>query len=458
MSAQGPEPEQSVGFSAVFDAMGSAFAALGRSLVCLDSNFGVLHASMTLGDLIGQGAAAELTGHPVSDLLGAELFGPGGTMRKALLEGTRQEGWRATLRTEDGSPLEVSVTAAPIRHSSGSYCDPHVRWIVVLRPGGADLRTGTQPPTVFEGLIGRSQAMLVVFRLLEILEVSDATLLLTGASGTGKEVVARAAHARSPRRAGPFVAVNCAALPEQLLESELFGHVRGAFTGAVRDRVGRFELAAGGTLFLDEVGDTSTALQAKLLRVLQERTYQRVGESSEREADVRVIAATNRDLEAMVAAGEFRDDLYYRLRVVPIHIPPLSERRADIAPLANHLLARVGARHGRLLQLSPDALRVMLAFAWPGNVRQLENALEFAVAVCQGQTIHVSDLPPELQADSPTAPKAAAPVPLAASDELGREAIVQALEANRWRREAAAEVLGISRTTLWRRMRELGIK
>ncbi len=458
MSEQGPQPELSAGFNAVFDAMGSAFAALGRSLVCLDSNFAVLHASSTLGDLIGQQAAANLAGRPVAELLGAELFGPGGTMRKALLEGTRQEGWRATLRVEDGSALEVSVTAAPIRHSMGSYCDPHVRWIVVLRAGAADLSTGTQPPTVFEGLIGRSQAMLAIFRLLEILEVSDATLLLTGASGTGKEVVARAAHARSPRRGGPFVAVNCAALPEHLLESELFGHVRGAFTGAVRDRVGRFELAAGGTLFLDEVGDTSATLQAKLLRVLQERTYQRVGESSEREADVRVIAATNRDLEAMVAAGEFRDDLYYRLRVVPIHIPPLRDRRDDIAPLAHHLLARVGARHGRLLQLSPDALRVMLAFGWPGNVRQLENALEFAVAVCQGQTIHVSDLPPELQANQLPAVPAVPAVPVIASEELGREAILEALEATRWRREAAAEALGISRTTLWRRMRELGIK
>ena len=458
MSApEAPISEPSAGFNAVFDAMGSAFAALGRSLVCLGPDFGVLHASATLEDLIGREAASALPGRPAAALLGEELFGPGGTMRQALLAGSRQEGWRATLRGADGAPLDVSVTAAPIRHSSGSFCDPRVNWIVVLRPGADDPSTGTQPPTVFEGLVARSQSMLALFRLIEILEASETTILLTGASGTGKEVLARAVHARSARRAGPFVAVNCAALPEQLLESELFGHVRGAFTGAVRDRVGRFELAAGGTLFLDEVGDTSPALQARLLRVLQERTYERVGESASREADVRVIAATHRDLEALVASGEFRDDLYYRLRVVPIHIPPLSERREDIAPLATHLLARVGARHGRSLRLSPDALRALLEFDWPGNVRQLENALEFAVAVCQGQTVHISDLPPELQqAPGPDAPPVHA-IPAPAPGALDREAILEALEATRWRREAAAEALGISRTTLWRRMRELGI-
>jgi transcriptional regulator with GAF, ATPase, and Fis domain len=199
--------------------------------------------------------------------------------------------------------------------------------------------------------------MLDIFRLVEHLSESDATVLISGESGTGKELVARAVHIHSPRRKGPFIAVNCGALPGELLESELFGHVRGAFTGAVRDRVGRFELAAGGTIFLDEVGDLPLHLQVKLLRVLQEKTFERVGDSATRTTDARVIAATNKNLRQAVHDDAFRDDLYYRLRVVPIEIPPLRERREDIEPLARHLLARVGRRHDRSVLLSPDAMR-----------------------------------------------------------------------------------------------------
>ncbi len=295
--------------------------------------------------------------------------------------------------------------------------------------------------------------MAAIFRLIENLRDSDTSVLLTGESGTGKEVVARALHAHSHRRNGPFVAVNCGALPADLLESEMFGHVRGAFTGAVRDRIGRFELAAAGTLFLDEVGDLPLPLQVKLLRVLQERSFERVGESTTRKSDARIIAATNVDLAREVAAGRFREDLYYRLRVVPIQIPPLRDRREDIEPLTRALLARVAARQGRIVRLSPNALRSILAYSWPGNVRELENALEFAVAVSRRETILPDDLPPNVleaggQAAKPTEGAAADPE----SDRL-----LQVLEAHRWHREAAARALGISRTTLWRRMREAGL-
>ncbi len=271
------------------------------------------------------------------------------------------------------------------------------------------------------------------------------------------------------------MAVNCGALPGELLESELFGHVRGAFTGAVRDRAGRFELAAGGTLFLDEVADLPLHLQVKLLRVLQERTFERVGESQPRTSDARIIAATNVDLRRAVSEGRFREDLYYRLRVVPIEIPPLRERREDIEPLATFLLARVGARQGRALRFSPDVLRLLLEHAWPGNVRELENALEYAVAVCKGQTILPEDLPGEVGA-APRAPvRSRAPVDGARTPRPCRAArnghaprrggrrstparIRGALEACRWKRHEAARVLGVSRTTLWRRMRELGLE
>jgi transcriptional regulator with GAF, ATPase, and Fis domain len=264
------------------------------------------------------------------------------------------------------------------------------------------------------------------------------------------------------------VAVNCGALPGELLESELFGHVRGAFTGAVRDRAGRFEAAAGGTLFLDEVADLPLPLQVKLLRVLQEKAFERVGETRTRKTDARIIAATNADLRRAVQEGRFREDLYYRLRVVPIEIPPLRARREDVEPLATFLLARVGARQGRALRFSPEVLRLMLEHDWPGNVRELENVLEFAVAVCKGQTIMPDDLPSEVSAEYVEASQVPATVPVVPSNgsngthggdarEIDAARIRGALEACRWRRHKAAEALGISRTTLWRRMRDLGL-
>jgi DNA-binding NtrC family response regulator len=445
----------------------SAFASLGRVFFCVDASFHVLHASSHLDHLLGDGAAHRAEGRPLADMLGSELFGPAGTLRHVLLAGERREGWRSSLTVPGSAPRLVSVTAAPFRAEPGAVCDPRVAYVVVLRPAEEDQSTASSP---FPGLIGRSPAMERIFRLIENLEQSEATVLLTGESGTGKEVVAHAIHTRSPRRAGPFVAVNCGALPGELLESELFGHVRGAFAGAVRDRAGRFELAAGGTLFLDEVADLHLPLQVKLLRVLQERSFERVGESRPRTSDARIVAATNVDLWRAVQDGRFREDLYYRLRVVPIEIPPLRERREDIEPVATFLLARVGARQGRALRFSPDVLRLLLEHTWPGNVRDLENALEYAVAVCKGQTILPEDLPAELGAGSslkatslPHAYAVALPsrsngTHRADLDAVDSARIRGALEACRWRRHEAARILGVSRTTLWRRMRELGLE
>jgi DNA-binding NtrC family response regulator len=446
---------------AAIEGVSAAFASLGRVFLCVDTGFRVLHASSLLDQLIGRGAAAAAAGRPVADLLGAELFGPSGTLRQLLLAGERREGWRSMLTVDETSPRLVSLTAAPFQADPGGSCDPRVAYILVLRPAEEDhdAAGGGSP---FPGLIGRSSAMERIFRLIENLEHSEATVLLTGASGTGKEVLARAIHAHSPRRSGPFIGVNCGALPGELLESELFGHVRGAFTGAVRERAGRFEIAAGGTLFLDEVADLPLHLQVKLLRVLQERTFERVGESQSRHTDARIVAATNVDLRRAVQQGKFREDLYYRLRVVPIEIPPLRERREDIEPLATYLLARVAARHGRALRFSPDALRALLDYAWPGNVRELENGLEYAVAVCKGQTILPEDLPAELQpAESGTGVAARVMEPPMAADSQRPppdvEALRRALDAHRWHRVETARALGVSRATLWRRMREGGL-
>jgi transcriptional regulator with PAS, ATPase and Fis domain len=420
-------------------AVSTVFAAFGRGILCLDREFRVVHASESIRDLLG---GRDVIGLPVAEILGADLFAPGGALRPLLEAGERREGWRAAV---SGSDRFVSLSAAPFVRDPQGICDERVAYVLIVRRDDHDVTVGTIAPTVFSGMIARSSAMAHLFSLVQNLRTTDATILLTGESGTGKEVMARAIHATSLRRDGRFVPVNCAALPAELLESELFGHVRGAFTGAIRDRVGRVELAAGGTLFLDEIGDLPPQVQVKLLRFLQERTFERVGESVSRKADVRVIAATHVDLRRAIAEGRFRDDLYYRLRVVPIEIPPIRSRREDIEPLAQFLLSRVSARHGRSVRLSPAALRAMLQYTWPGNVREIENAIEYALAVGQGQTIQPEDLPIEVTSGTFVAE---APEP----DDLRT-----VLDRHHWRREDAARSLGVSRTTLWRRMREAGL-
>jgi transcriptional regulator with GAF, ATPase, and Fis domain len=424
--------------------------------MALDSDFRIRYASDLLVSMLGPQAASQVRGLSIESLLGAELFGLDGPLRQALLAGEKREGWRAVLNVESGPARLMSVSAAPLLRDRLGVCDPEAAYLVVLRPADESTIEASGPIAGF-GLIARSPAMTRIFRMIDVLQHSESTVLVTGESGTGKEVMARIIHAHSPRKSGPFVAVNAAALPGELLESELFGHVRGAFTGAVRDRAGRFEGAEDGTLFLDEVGDVPLHLQVKLLRVLQERTYERVGDSQTRRTNARIIAATNRNLRRLVADGRFREDLYYRLRVFPLELPPLRSRREDIEPMARLLLSRVGSRTGRALRLSPEAVRVLLSYEWPGNVRELENALEFAATVCQGQTLQPEDLPPEVIAAGPPPGEEPAPLartrptaPLPIQDDRELRA---ALELNRWNREATARALGVSRSTLWRRMR-----
>src|ERR671913_1535537 len=268
-----------------------------------------------------------------------------------------------------------------------------------LKSENAYLRSQLEDRYRIDGLIGRSRVMRDLFQLLETVAATSSTVLITGETGTGKELAARAIHHTSPRRANRFVAINCSAIPETLLEAELFGHVRGAFTGAVGTRQGRLEQAHKGTLFLDEVGTMSPALQAKLLRVLQEREFERVGDSHTIKIDVRVIAATHSDLAKMVADGTFREDLFYRLNVLPVQLPPLRERREDIPLLVQHFLQRLAADSGRgQMTVSQDAMRRLMAYPWPGNVRQLENAIERALAFSKGRAqLDVADLAPEVQ-------------------------------------------------------------
>ena len=313
------------------------------------------------------------------------------------------------------------------------------------------LRQSDARENVPAGLVASSPAMLRTLDLARRVAQVDSTVLITGESGAGKERIARFIHDESARTAGPFLAINCAAVPETLLESELFGHVRGAFTGASQDRPGLFEAANGGTLLLDEIGDIPPAMQVKLLRVLQEREVRRVGENRSRSINVRVLAATNRDLLADVHGARFRQDLYYRLRVVEVVVPPLRERREDILPLARQLLAGAAKRFGKKAPtLAPEAAHLLLRYAWPGNVRELENALERAVALARSDRIDADDLPSEVGAAPPAIDVTGEVRTLA---EVERDYIAATLRASGGNRAKAAARLGIGAATLYRKLK-----
>ena len=314
----------------------------------------------------------------------------------------------------------------------------------------------------FSSIIGQSsRPMQKLVHVLETVAPSNSTILITGETGAGKEVVALAIHHNSARRQNRFVALNCSAIPETLLEAELFGHVRGAFTGAVGARQGRFEQAHKGTLFLDEVGTMSTALQMKLLRALQEREFERIGDNQTVKVDVRVIAATNSDLSKMVAEGTFREDLYYRLHVIPILLPPLRQRREDIPALVKHFLEKFAP--GTAMQVSQGAMRALMAYQWPGNVRQLENAIERAVALSAGRReVAITDLPAEVQTTPETTETLFVDFPDSGLDlpaylaKIERDLIQRSLERTGGNRNKAAELLRIKRTTLVEKLRRLG--
>jgi DNA-binding NtrC family response regulator len=348
-----------------------------------------------------------------------------------------------------------------------------------LKSENAYLREQLDERYRFEELIGNSPAMKRLLHLLKTVAPTGSTILITGETGTGKEVVARAIHHGSPRRPHRFVALNCSAIPETLLEAELFGHVRGAFTGAVGNRQGRFEQAHKGTLFLDEVGTMSPGLQMKLLRALQEREFERVGDSHTTKVDVRVIAATNSDLGRMVAVGTFREDLYYRLNVIPVQIAPLRERKEDIPLLAQHFLKKYrtdasgtnppmvpssGAAQALMpaLTISQEAMRRLMAFDWPGNVRQLENAIERAVAFCTGRSqIDDADLPPELVHSAPVPAGAVVSLPDEGMDlgaflaSIEHDLIQRSLERTGGNKGQAARLLNLKRTTLVEKLKRL---
>ncbi|HET7452317.1 MAG TPA: sigma-54 dependent transcriptional regulator [Thermoanaerobaculia bacterium] len=312
-----------------------------------------------------------------------------------------------------------------------------------------------------DSLVGGSPAMQNIFKLVLKIARSNATVLIRGESGTGKELIARAIHRRSRRADGAFAAINCAAIPETLLESELFGYERGAFTGADRRKIGLFESAAESTLFLDEIGDLSMPLQGKILRALQEKEIRRVGGNESIPVDVRVLAATNRDLEQMMRDGSFREDLYYRLNVIPIVIPPLRERRDDIPEIATRFAKRAAAEHGKPpVEISPDAMRALVAYDWPGNVRQLESSLERSILLCEGTSISADDLPEEVR--RPRGPAASVRVEIPAEgidiEQVERSLLIEAMEKSDWVIARAARLLNLTYRTMQYRLEKFGIR
>jgi two-component system, NtrC family, response regulator len=324
-----------------------------------------------------------------------------------------------------------------------------------LARDAASLRERVHDRYRLSGMVGDAPELQAVFEVVKKAAPTKATVLILGESGTGKELIAQAVHEESPRRNQPFIKVSCAALSETLLESELFGHERGSFTGAVGRREGRFELADGGTLFLDEIGEIPPAIQVKLLRALQQREFERVGGTETLKVDVRVVAATNRDLAAEVEEGRFREELFYRLNVVTVTLPPLRRRKGDIPALVSHFIDRYGKSYGKPLRaLGPGALNAILAHDWPGNVRELENAIERAVVLSRGGELTVDDLPPSLRGSHVRAPAPSSVTPGATLREMERDAILRALALVDGSTARAAKMLGISVRKVQYRLKE----
>jgi two-component system, NtrC family, response regulator HydG len=429
----------------------SIITSLREGVIALDADLQILTMNPAAEEILGR-SRWELAGVPVCELFG-EKSCPEDILAKTLRSGEPVIDFQTTVQLGAGRMGHVLLRTATLKHRNGSALG-----MALLLGDVTEVTTLRQQMVQRSGLgnlIGRDRKMQELFQLITDVADSEATVLIRGESGTGKELVAQAVHQASSRAGGPFIQVNCSALSENLLESELFGHVKGAYTGAVSDRRGRFEEAEGGTIFLDEIGDVSPVVQVKLLRVLQERTVERVGDNQPIPVNVRVVSATNRNLDQLLASGQMREDFYYRIKVVSLSIPPLRDRREDIPLLVTHFLDRIRRKNTQETSpvVSGEAMRLLMNHHWPGNVRELENSLEHAVVLCRGGPIRAMHLPPEL--NSGAAGGRGQQVPLHSPQE--KEMLASALERAGWNRSRAARRLGIDRTTLWRKIREYGL-
>jgi len=388
----------------------------------------------------------------------SEIIGHTGCSFDCLINRTiksREHLYNYEVTLERGDKLlTLSINTSLLKDESGSI----IGGIEIFRDVSLikELKDEIKGKYSFNNIVGKNYRMHEVYELLKEVAPTRATVLIEGETGTGKELIANAIHHNSPRAEGPFIKVNCAALSEGLLESELFGHVKGAFTGAINDRAGRFELAGGGTLFLDEVGDITPHTQVKLLRVLQEGEFERVGGIKTIKVDVRVITATNKDLKALVDRGAFREDLFYRLKVVPIRLPALRERKDDIPLLVRHFIDKFNREMSmEVRHISPAAMELLMEYEYPGNIRELEHIIEHAFVRCQGNTVSPEHLPKDLQAKAAVERVLNTDEPL---KSLEREMILKSLHETKWKYNETARMLKMSRTTLWRRMKDLRIE
>jgi len=417
----------------------------------VDEQFHITSFNRAAAEIIGI-TPEEAMGKPCWQVFNADICEGACALKETMATGSPLANKHVNIHTSTRRKVSISVSTALLRNHSGDVVGgvESFRDLTVVE----ELRKAAEGRATFQHMTSTNHRMREIFELLPLIAESNSTVLIQGESGTGKELMARAIHDLSARARKPLVALNCGALPDTLLEAELFGHKAGAFTDAKRDRKGRLAVAEGGTLFLDEIGDISPALQVRLLRVLQERTYEPLGSSEPVKANVRFIAATHRDLRTEVAEGRFREDLFYRLNVMQIAIPPLRERREDIPALARRFLERQVALHGKpILGFSPEAMDLLMRHTWPGNIRELENAVEHACVLCRHNQIQASELPSTFGGAlaGPGRPQESAPSRDIRSQELAM--IQAALERHGGNRTAAARELGIHTTTLWRKLK-----
>ncbi len=397
----------------------------------------------------------EAIGRPCYEVFNANICQTDCALKKTIKTGRPVIEQSINIIDWKGRKIPLSISTAVLRNEKGEI----VGGVETFRDLSAveELKREITKRYTFEDIISKNHEIQKIFQILPDIAESDATVLIQGPSGSGKELFAKAIHNLSPRRHGPYVVVNCGALPDTLLESELFGYVKGAFTDAKRDKPGRFALAQGGTIFLDEIGDISAAMQVKLLRVLQEKEFEPLGAVKPVKADVRVICATNKDLAQLVEEGKFREDLYYRINVIKIELPPLSKRREDIPLLIDHFINRLNAKSRKnIIGVSDEVLQVLMKYDFPGNVRELENIIEHAFILCRGSVIQVEHLPKEVIEKTHRIPKQILQKELNLQ-LIEMKAIQKALQKHHGHRGKAAAELGIDKSTLWRKMKRYGL-
>jgi len=433
--------------------MNEILDSLGEGIFTVDKQFRITFVNRAAEKMLGV-KRDEALGRFCKDVLRSQYCVSQCPIARVLETGENIYDRPSSITTDNGALVPIRLNAAVLKNGN----DEPTGGVVSFRDLSldAEVKQYLKHEGAFHGIVGRGKSMTDIFNLITEVSDSDAPVLIQGETGTGKELIANAIQAMSRRRDNRFVKVNCSSLPPQLLTSELFGHAKGAFTDAVRDRVGRFEFADKGTIFLDEIGEMPLQMQTQILRVLQEGTFERLGESVTRKVDIRVITATNRDARAALKSGSFRDDLYYRLNVIPITVPPLRDRTEDIPFLVQHFIKKYELVYGKTIHDIPDTtMDLLLQWRWPGNVRELENIVEYAVVRAKPDALFcICLLPPALR-DGLTCPEVNRKN--GNGDGIESAHLIHLLEKHRWNKSKVAEALGINRTTVWRRTKMLGI-